>query len=105
VSITSNLSFFRGEDITLDFQMTPPVDVTGWTISFKVATTLGGTVQFAKSASIIDGPRGKFRVSIASADTSGLTVGRYVWDCRRTDSGNKATLADGYLDLRQEVTA
>jgi hypothetical protein len=85
--------------------MTPIVDVTGWTISFKVAASLGGTVQFTKSATIVDGPRGRFRVTIASADTSGLAVGRYVWDARRTDSGNKATLADGFLDLRQEVTA
>jgi hypothetical protein len=53
----------------------------------------------------VDGPRGQFRVSIASADTASLTAGRYVWDCRRTDSGSKATLADGYLDLRREVTA
>src|SRR5438093_553181 len=40
MSISSNLSFFRGEDVTLDFQMMPPVDVTAWTISFKVADKL-----------------------------------------------------------------
>ncbi len=105
VSITSHLSFFRGEDLTLDFQMTPPSDVTGWTISLKIADSLGGSVQVTKSASIIDGPRGRFRVTLASADTAALAVGRYVWDARRTDAGNKATLADGTLDLRQEVTA
>jgi hypothetical protein len=106
VSITSNLSFFRGEDVTLNFQMGPPlVDITGWTITWKLASTLGGTVQFAKTATIVDGPRGQFKVTVASGDTASLSVGRYVWDCRRTDSGNKATLADGYLDLKQEVTA
>jgi hypothetical protein len=105
VSVTSHLNFFRGEDVTLDFQMVPPVDVTGWTITFKVADKLGGTVQFTKTASIIDGPSGKFRVTIASVDTATLAVGRYVWDCRRTTAGSKATLADGILDLRQEVTA
>ena len=105
MSITSGLTFFRGEDITIDFTMTPPVDITGWTLSFKVAVSLGGAVQFTKTPTIVDGPRGKFRVTIASADTSALAVGRYVWDCRRTDSGAKATLADGALELRQEVTA
>ena len=105
MSITSHLSFFRGEDMVLDFQMSPVADVTGWTISLKVADALGGTVQFAKSATIVDGPRGRFRVNLASADTASLAVGRYVWDARRTDSGSKATLADGTLDLRQEVTA
>jgi hypothetical protein len=106
MSITSNLSFFRGEDITLQFQMSPPnTDITGWTITFKIATNLGGTVQITKTATVLDGPRGVFQVSIANTDTATLTVGRYVWDCRRTDTGNRATLADGYLDLRQEVTA
>jgi hypothetical protein len=105
MSITSNLTFFRGEDITLDFFMQPPEDITGWNISFKVADTLGGTVQFTRTASIVNGPRGHFRVTIPSSDTSALAVGRYVWDARRTDSGSKTTLADGYLDLKQEVTA
>ncbi len=105
MSVTSHLSFFRGEDLTLDFQMTPPVDVTGWTITLKIADSLGGSVQVTKTASITDGPRGRFRVTLASADTAALAVGRYVWDARRTDSGSKATLADGTLDLRQEVTA
>lgn len=105
VSITSHLSFFRGEDVTLDFQMTPPADITGWAITFKAADAIGGTVQVTKSASILDGPRGRFRVALASADTAALAVGRYVWDARRTDAGFKSTLADGTLDLRQEVTA
>jgi hypothetical protein len=105
VSITSHLSFFRGEDITLDFQMTPPADITGWAITLKAADAIGGTVQFTKTATILDGPRGRFRVTIANADTAALAVGRYVWDARRTDSGFKSTLADGTLDLRQEVTA
>jgi hypothetical protein len=105
MSIASNLTFFRGEDIVLDFQLSPPEDITGWTIGFKVADTLGGSVQFTKSASITDGPRGKYRVTLASTDTASLTVGRYTWDARRTDTGAKATLAHGELDLRREVTA
>lgn len=105
MSVASNLSFFRGEDVVVDFQVSPMEDVTAWTVSFKVADTLGGTVQFTKSASIVDGPRGKFRVTIASADTASLSAGRYTWDCRRTDSGARATLAHGELDLRREVTA
>ncbi len=107
MSLTSSLSWFRGEDVTVDFQMTPPVDVTGWTIRFTLSDTLGGTAQsgFPLTASIVNGPAGRFRVAIASALTASLAVGRYVWDVRRTDAGSKATLADGYLDLRQEVTS
>jgi len=108
MSITSHITFFRGEDITLNFQMTPPVDITGWTITFSIFTDLpseSGTSVFTATATIADGPRGKFTVGIPSANTASQSVGRYVWDCRREDSGNKATLADGYLILRQEVTA
>jgi hypothetical protein len=104
MSITSNIVFFRGEDLTINFQMTPPTDVTGWNITLTVKDTLGGTTQFTKTATIVDGPRGQWKVVIANADTASLAVGRYVWDARRTDSGNKATLADGYIDLRQEIT-
>jgi hypothetical protein len=104
-SISQGLAFVRGEDLTLDFQLVPPADVTGWSVTLKVADRLGGTVQFTKSATITDGPRGKFRLTVAGGDTASLAVGRYVWDCRRTDSGSKATLADGTIDLRQEVTA
>ena len=105
MSISSKIEFFRGEDILLKFSMTPVEDITGWTLSFKVADTIGGTVQFTKTPTITDGPRGEFQVAIASADTSALTVGRYVWDVRRTDSGSKTTLADGWIDLRREVVA
>jgi hypothetical protein len=70
-----------------------------------VADTLGGTVQFTKAATIDDAGRGTFHFGVASADTASLAVGRYVWDVRRTDSGNKTTVADGNLDLAQEVTA
>lgn len=104
MSISSTLTFFRGEDLTLDFQLTPPADVTGWAITFQLADQLGGTVQVTKTATVTDGPRGRFRVSLASADTATLAPGRHVWDVRRTDNGSRATLADGFLDLRQEVT-
>jgi hypothetical protein len=107
MSLTSSLSWFRGEDVTVDFQMTPPIDVSGWTIAFTLKDTLGGATQsgFPLAASIVNGPAGRFRVAVASGLTAGLVVGRYVWDVRRTDAGNRTTLADGYLDLRQEVTS
>ena len=105
MSVASHIEFFRGEDVVLDFELTPVIDCTGWAITLKVADTLGGSVQLTKTATITDGPRGRFRVTIASADTASLSAGRYTWDCRRTDSGAKATLAHGELDLRREVVS
>jgi hypothetical protein len=99
------LALHRGQDATLDFQLSPPDDCSGWTVTLKVAASLGGSVEVTKTATVTDGPRGRFRVTLASADTAALAVGRHVWDVRRTDSGHKTTLADGVLDLLQEVTA
>jgi hypothetical protein len=104
-SVADRVVLHRGEDVDLEFGLSPPTDCTGWTITLKIAPTLGGTVSTTKSATIVDGPRGRFRVVLASADTASLAVGRHVWDVRRTDSGGKTTLAEGTLDLRQEVTA
>jgi hypothetical protein len=104
MSVPGHFAMFRGEDVTLNFQMMPVVDITGWSITWKLADTLAGSIEITKTATIVDGPRGQFSVSIANADTSSLAVGRYVWDARRTDSGHKSTLADGYAVLRQEVT-
>jgi len=104
-SLAELVVLHRGEDVDLEFQLAPPSDCTGWTIALKIAPTLGGAVSTTKSATIVDGPRGRFRVSLASADTASMAVGRQVWDVRRTDSGSKITLAEGTLELRQEVTA
>jgi hypothetical protein len=103
-SQSHRLAFHRGQDVTLDFQLSPPEDSTGWTVALKIAPALAGSVELTKSATVTDGPRGRFRVTLAAADTASLAVGRHVWDARRTDSGHKTTLADGVLDLLQEVT-
>jgi hypothetical protein len=103
-SISSNLVFTRGEDITVYFQLTPVVDITGWTLNMNLAPGYAVDTVLTKAPTVIDGPRGRFSVAIANADTSSLTVGRYVWDIRREDSGHATTVADGIIDLRQEVT-
>ncbi len=45
MSISSNLVFFRGEDVVLNLQMTPAQDITGWTIVFKVAPWVSPAVS------------------------------------------------------------
>jgi hypothetical protein len=105
MATSTHLVFYRGEDVVLSFQLSPQEDITGWTIGFKVADSLGGTIQFTKSATITDGPRARFRVAISSSDTASLAVGRYTWDARRTDSGEKVTLAAGSIDLLREIVA
>lgn len=105
MSIPSNFSFFQGEDLQLNFIMTPPQDITGWTLTGTVKDKLGGSTQFTFVPSIQDGGRGWFQASWARAQTSLLTPGDYVWDIRRTDSGKNAVLAHGEATCKQPVTA
>lgn len=105
-SITQGFRMVIGEDTLLNFQMCPPVDISGWTINMKMVTQQGGgtSVGTISAATIVDGPRGLFTLSLPSALTSGLNAGRYVWDIRADNSGAFMTLADGFLELKQNYT-
>jgi hypothetical protein len=104
MSVPSNLSFFQGEDIQLNFALTPPTDITGWTLTGTVQNKLGGSTQFTFIPSIQDAGRGWFQAGFARAQTSNLSPGDYVWDIRRTDSGKNAVLAHGEITIKQSVT-
>jgi hypothetical protein len=104
MSVPSNISFFQGEDVQLNFYVTPPTDVTGWTLTGTVKDKLGGTVQFTFTPSILDAGRGWIQVTWPRSNTSALTPGDYVWDVRRTDSGKNTVLANGEATVKQAVT-
>lgn len=109
MAITETISYYRGEDKTLEFTMDPVEDITGWSIKFAVRKTIevlpilitkttgGGTVV------IVNGPAGIFDVIMDSADTASLPVGDYLFDVQRTDSGEFSMLATGTLTLLQMV--
>src|SRR4051794_1726099 len=105
MSVQSNISFFQGEDLLLTFTMTPPTDISGWTLSSTVKDKLGGTTQFTPTYAITDAGRGVFTLTWTRAQTSALTPGDYVWDVRRTDSGFNKVLAHGEATCKQPVTA
>ena len=75
MSIETNFTFFRGEDITLNFAMLPPTDITGWNLTFTVKNKLAGTTQFTKDnggtggLTVVNAKAGTFKVTIAKADT------------------------------------
>jgi hypothetical protein len=104
VSVQANIPFFQGEDLTLNFTLTPLTDVTGWTLVSTVKDKLGGTVQFNPAVTITDAGRGKFQAVWTRTQTGALAPGDYVWDVRRTDAGNNTVLAHGEATCRQPVT-
>jgi hypothetical protein len=110
MAIETPLTWFRGEDVTLTVTLTPPTNITGWSLTFTIRDKLGGAVKITKDnggtggLTLTDAINGVFKVTIARADTLTLAVQSYVYDIRRTDSGNNAIVAFGSIQLRQEVT-
>ncbi len=103
---TSSFSFRVGEDCGVDIQITPAQDISAWQLVFT-AVLCGGAgataaaLRYATSPGIrvIDGPGGKLRVTIASADTLALAPAMYSWEVRRTDAGNNGVEAEGVFYL------
>jgi hypothetical protein len=106
MAITSSFSFRVGEDAGIDVQVTPAQDISDWTLIFNAVLCGGGgataaALKYTASPGIriTNGPAGQLRVTIASADTLGLTPGMYAWEVRRIDSGNNSVEADGVFYL------
>lgn len=95
--------FFIGEDKALVFTITSlgvPVNITGWTIQFAMADVQSGAADVTKSATLTNPTQGVCTVTIASGDTIGLNpASTWFYRLRRTDSGSRAELAYGTIDL------
>ena len=103
------LRIIRAQDLTIRATMNQPRDVTGWSVSFTMRDSLGGTAHITKTVgsgiTIADAGKGVLDIALAKADTSSLAIQSYVWDVKRTDTGSNVVLARGQLILEQEVTA
>lgn len=100
---TNHITFYRGEDIILQFTMDPVQDITGWTLLFTLkADAQDPTALVSKAGSIVSAPNGVFSVSLSSSDTN-LTPAQYVYDVWRTDAGSKAVLSKGTFTIEQGV--
>jgi len=62
-----------------------PVDLTGWTVEGKAATTPGAAVAFDLDPDVTDADDGEVTIVLTDEETALLTVGRYGWDLIFTD--------------------
>lgn len=110
------IRIIRAQDLTLRGYLSPPQDITGWTVTFEVEDKLAGAAVITKTVgsgiTLTDTGKGILEVTLAKADTSGLTVSTslaagkgYVWEIKRTNAGNNLVLARGQLILEQEVVS
>lgn len=101
--INSDHAWFAGEDQALRWTIYDSVgaaqDITGWTISFKMAATQSGASVLTKTSAITTAASGITTVSVAAADTSTLG-GTYFYTLSRTDSGSNQVLAYGLAVLQ-----
>lgn len=110
--VTSSFSFISGNSIVLEFFVTDhdenPVDITPDTVRFAIARGLSKVVSSDDSGVTVDlteASQGKFKVRIPDESTSGL-LGTYKYQAEIEDvSGDKATVASGYITFRENVLA
>ena len=100
---TSADGWFKGEAKSLVFTIVDStgaaVNITGWTIQFRMADVLEGTADLTKTASLTTPASGICTVAIAAGDTSGLSADDWYYTLDRTNSGSEAVLAYGTITL------
>lgn len=104
----ANISFYKGEDVTLTVTMSPVTNITGWTLQFTLRKQYGDTTALITKTTgagitITDAANGVFQVTLASADTVNQELRPYVYDIQRTNAGNRTVLTIGNLTLLPEV--
>jgi hypothetical protein len=87
--ITKEDNWFVGEDQNLEFPIRDkagtPIDITGWTMQFRMSVTEGGASVLTLSGSQVASARIRFVSSAAS--TTGLAARNYWGTVSRTDTG------------------
>jgi hypothetical protein len=105
-AITEEDDWFAGEDQNIEWDIRDkagtPVDISGWTIVFKMSATKGGSTALTKTATVITASR--CRVSPLAADTLSLAPRNYWGQLSRTDSGFNQVLWDERCLLQSRVT-
>jgi nitrogen fixation protein FixH len=95
-AITKEDNWFVGEDQNIEWHIRDkagtPIDISGWTIQFRMSVTEGGASVLTKSATQVASAR--CRVATAAADTTSLAARNYWGTLSRTDTGLNQVLWD-----------
>jgi hypothetical protein len=106
--IPASDGWFKAEDKAFVFTITnaagSPMDITGWTIQWRLAATQFGAAILTKTATLTTPASGICTVVVGSDDTADLSQGTYWYTTRRMDSGSRAELAYGSAVLNEPFT-
>lgn len=97
--IVQAIKVYRGENVELNFTMTPGVDITGWVISLTVAKAYNTPNKtFQSTAVITSGPFGQYTFYLTNGELD-RQPDMYVYDVFKTNPGNKRILALGNFEI------
>lgn len=100
------IDLWAGEDRTLTLaardSANVPVNLSGKTITFRVARPLSSAAVFEKTGSIVSASAGTFSVAIADTDTQNMN-GDYRYIAFTTSGSTIEVVCTGTFRVRQQI--
>ena len=101
--VVQSIVVYRGEDITLDFTMSPSKDITGWVISMTISKAYNSPNKIIQvTATLTNGPLGRFSCILTAAQLN-ISPGVYYYDVFRVNPGNLRILSVGEFEVKPDV--
>ena len=95
MATVQTITVYRGEQVVLNFTMSPVVNISGWTLPFTVAKKSNSPTKLIQvNGVILAGPSGTFSVTLTEENTD-QTPDTYYFDVWRNDEGYEQVLAIG----------
>ena len=100
--IKTNLEIFRGEDVTIPYDVDE--DTSGWTCALIISDELGdSSPTLSVAGTVTNASAGYIDVALSRAQTAALSLPSYHWELVRTNAGSYTVLAYGTLTVRPRV--
>jgi hypothetical protein len=102
--VEQNVDVYRGEQVMLNFTMSPVVDISGWALAFSLAKKRNSATKIiaAQAMTIVSGIAGTYRTPLTE-EQSDLAPAIYEWDVWRTDEGFEQLVAIGTMPILAAV--
>ena len=103
MAITTNVECYRGEAVTINWQLDPAGSISGWTMTFELLDVDGGTVILSRtvgSGITVTAPSTGAATITLTATHTNRTPGAYFYSISRTNSGNETVLSRGAFIIR-----
>lgn len=110
MAVVSNLSIDQGTTYSVTVEVTDTTgtarDLSGYTARSQMRRSYYTNSNVSFSANILNPGEGEITLSLTAAQTSGLKLGRYVYDLEivETSTGKVERIVEGIVTVYPEVT-